>query len=89
MMLPQGLDFQKIRFVTVSLSDVEPQNKEDEGAEKKQVADVVVALRLQHLPNLPCGVCDDGAHVVETIVQAAGQILLVFQLHPNFDRNVI
>ena len=72
-----------------ALSDVEPENKEDEEAEKKQVADVVVALRLQHFPNVSSGVCDDGAQVVETIVQAVGQILLIFQLHPNFDRDVI
>ena len=50
---------------------------------------MVVALRLQHFPKLPCGVCDDGAQVVEIIVQAVGQILLVFQLHPNFNRDVL
>ena len=35
-----------------ALSDVEPEDEEDEDAEEEEVVDVVVAVRLQQLPDL-------------------------------------
>merc|ERR1719154_182415 len=71
------------------LEHEEPEHEEDEDAEEEEVVDVVVAVRLQQLPDLADGVGDDGARVVKAVVNFPYKLLLFLELIADVDGEVL